>query len=194
MIGQSLIFDIDAAELEAWQRQLAATPKELTDAYNRAISRTAVTLKKRATILIRDDLGVKSNKAIRERIQSFRIKGEGNLSELKLWFGLNDIVIGKLNGRTTRIGSKRQPKGVRFSSNAFGVIEFDDSFIAKEYGRRSIWARRGAERLPLLEQKVPVSDALHIELENDVFAELTNVFMNHFVTDLRGRVAMRTAS
>ncbi len=194
--NQSLLFDIDVGELEFLQKSLGATTKEMLAAYNRAISRTSVTMKSQSNRLMRDGMDAKSIKLIRKRMQthrySFRLgQTGGQLDELKLWYGLNDMSVGHLKGRVSRIGTKKNPKGAQFSSKKLGATQYENGFVAKAYNRRSIFARKSAARLPIKEARVPVVDSMSQTLEDEVLMDLPDVFLNHFQTDLKGRVTAR---
>lgn len=194
--NQSLLFDIDTSELEAARELIGATPKEIEAAFNRATKRTEVTMRKRSVKALREGMGAKSGKSIKRRMQAYRYafrlgQTSGDFGALKLWFGLSDISVGKLKGRASRIGSKRQPHGAAFSSPTLGQHTFDSSFVARVNSRRSIFARKGLSRFPVQEAKVPVYNHLHEYLEDEVLSELPDVFMSHYVTDLTGRVAAR---
>lgn len=196
---QSLLFDIDPSELESVQLMLGGTEKELLAAYNRAIARTSITMKSQGSKLMRDGMDAKGLKEVRKRMQahkySFRVgqTDSAKLDELKLWFGLNDMSIGRLKGRLSRLGSKRSPAGAAFTSKTLGQQKYEDGFLGRVRGKRSIFARKGAARFPIREKKVAVSDPLHTKLEDDIFSGLPEVFMQHFTTDMKGRVAGRSS-
>lgn len=195
---QSLLFDIDPSELESVQLMLGGTEKEMLAAYNRAIARTSVTMKSRGSKLMRDGMDAKGLKEVRKRMQAYKSafklgQTSEKLDELKLWFGLNDMSIGRLKGRLSRLGSKRSPAGAAFTSKTLGQQKYEDGFLGRVRGKRSIFARKGAARFPIREKKVAVSDQLHTKLEDDIFSELPEVFMQHFTTDMKGRVAGRSS-
>ncbi|MEL4255233.1 phage tail protein [Shewanella xiamenensis] len=195
---QSLLFDIDPSELESVQLMLGGTEKEMLAAYNRAIARTSVTMKSQGSKLMRDGMDAKGLKEVRKRMQAYKSafklgQTSEKLDELKLWFGLNDMSIGRLKGRLSRLGSKRSPAGAAFTSRTLGQQKYEDGFLGRVRGKRSIFARKGAARFPIREKKVAVSDQLHTKLEDDIFSELPEVFMQHFTTDMKGRVAGRSS-
>lgn len=194
-LGLDFFLDID--ELYAAQALIGATPKEVEAAFNRATKRTQATMRSRSLKALREGMGAKSSRIIKRRMQSFRYafrlgKTSGDFDALKLWFGLNDISVGHLRGRVSRIGTKREPRGATFSSAMMGAHEFDMGFIANRYSRRSIFVRKGLSRFPVKEARVSVHDKMQTHLEDEVLAELPDVFMSHYVTDLQGRVAART--
>lgn len=191
---QTLQFDIDLAELAAVQQILGATDKEFRQAYHRALSRTAVTLNKLGRQLVRDELKARSIKSIRARLQKFRLKKSGNaLDELRLWFGLNDLPISRLKGKVNRIGSKRTPKGAMFtpSSSKLSSQSYPNAFVAKLGNGRSIYSRLGKSRFPIKEESIPIKNALQVEIEDQIFAQVPEIFLRHFSLDLKGRVASR---
>ncbi len=194
--NQSLLFDIDVGELEFFQKSLGATTKEMLAAYNRAISRTSVTMKSQSNRLMRDGMDAKSIKLIRKRMQAHRrsfklTKSGGKLDELKLWYGLNDMSVGHLKGRVSRIGTKKAPKGALFTSKKLGTTQYENGFVTKLYNRRSIFSRKSAARFPVKEARVPIVDRMGTSIEDEVFNDLPDVFLNHFKTDLKGRVTAR---
>ena len=173
---------------------LGGTDKEFRQAYNRALSRTAVTLNMLGRRLLRDELQARNLKAIRNRLQKFRLKKSGKaLDELKLWFGLNDMPISKLKGRVKRIGTKKSPNGAEFkpASSSLNHQMYPDSFVARIGKRKSIFTRKGKARCPLREETVPINDAIHVKIEDEIFDQIPDIFLKHFITDLKGRIAQR---
>ena len=191
---QNLLFNIDLEELEAVKQTLGGTDKEFRQAYNRALSRTAVTLNMLGRRLLRDELQARNLKAIRNRLQKFRLKKSGNaLDELKLWFGLNDMPISKLKGRVRRIGTKKSQNGADFkpASSLLNKQVYPNSFVARIWKRKSIFTRKGKARYPVYEETVPISDAMHVKIEDEIFDKIPEIFLQHFITDLKGRIAQR---
>lgn len=195
---QDLIFDIDIDELTAIKDSLGATQLDMKKAYNRALSRTAVTMQSRSAKLLKNEIQARKLKDVRRRLKSFRIKAESSddLSSLRLWFGLNDFPVRALKGRVKRLGSKRSPRGAMFTpaGHKLGTQSWSNSFVARLNGARSVYHRRGARRYPIQEEKVAVGEPLQIKIEDEVFDQLPTVFIHHYTTDLRGRVSMREHS
>ncbi|HGS5314525.1 TPA: phage tail protein [Vibrio parahaemolyticus] len=187
-------FYIDVEELEAVQNILGATESQVKAAYNRAISRTARTVRSLANKEIRDSMQVKNLKAIRKRFQNFRLRSpskQKKFDELRLWFGLNDMSVGYLRGRIRRNGSKRSPNGATFTPKGkMAPQTYQQGFIAHRYKRRSIFSRSTDNRYPIKEARVPVSEALQVTIEDEIFERLPEIFLKHFETDLKGRVKM----
>lgn len=191
--NQNLMFDIDLDDLKAIQLLVGATNKEMLKAYNRALSRTAVTIRKLSTKMLKDSLQARNAALLRRRLKQFKVKQSGKgLDELKLWFGLNDLPASSLKGRSRRKGSKKKPNGAVFipASPLLKPVHAEKGFVAKIKGPRSVFTRNGKERWDISEVMVniePVQEAI----EDDIFVQLPQIFLKHFETDLRGRVAIR---
>ena len=195
MSSQSLIFDIDADELDSLGASIGATASEIERAYKRALARTRVTMQARSNRLIRDSMDARSIRGVKKRMQAHQKPGLSStgagFGELKLWYGLNAMPLNRLKGRVSRLGNKRSPKGAIFRSKKLGDHEFEDGFIARMNGQRSIYMRDGPERFPASQAKIDIADNLHVDIEDNVFDQLPEVFRNHFQVDLKGRVAAR---
>ncbi|WP_281629182.1 hypothetical protein [Vibrio sp. St2] len=192
--SQNLIFDIDVEELDAIRMIHGATEAQMRAAYNRAISRTSVTLKKLTAKKYKDALQVKNAKLIRKRLQQFRIKSpskQRKLDELKLWFGLNDMPVGHLKGRVQRVGTKKSPQGATFTPRGAAKAQrYKEGFVAKRYGRRSIFTRTTKKSYPVKEARVSISDELSEVIEDDIFSQVPEIFLHHYEADIKGRVRM----
>ncbi|EOG7750586.1 MULTISPECIES: hypothetical protein [Vibrio] len=192
---QNLLFHIDVDELKAIQQQLGATEAQLLASYNRALSRTAQTLRTLSKSLIKSDLEPKSINKLRQRIKHFKIRSTSKLErldEVKLWFGLNDVPISLLRGTMSRIGSKKNSKGARFKPK--GKIQSKDwrsGFIAAPmYRTKSIYQRTSNSRYPIKEADVSINERTQISIEDEIFDRTPDIFFRHFQTDLKGRVKM----
>lgn len=189
---QNLLFhiDVDVDELKAIQQQLGATEAQLRASYNRALSRTAVTIRALTNRLIRDHMQVKSMKTIRKRIQQFRLRSpskQRDLDELRLWFGLNDVPVGYLRGRIVggqSSGATFQPRG------KLAKQYYDRGFVAQRYGRKSVFTRVSEGKFSIKEARVPVAESLQVTIEDEIFDLIPEIFLKHFQTDLKGRVKM----
>ncbi|MCW5003532.1 phasin family protein [Enterobacter roggenkampii] len=198
--GGSSLFQFDMDELQGIARQAGATKKQMEMAYSRALSRTAVTLKKEAMKLVREGLSLKSHDQLRKRLLSLRNSTKGTaVDEFKLWFGLNRIKVkdlrGRIRGETLPRHSVRGPDG-RFVT---APVRQPASFIPK--GRmlreqswpegRVVLDRKGQKtiRVDRRDVEIDVYDALNTQIEDDIFPRAVEIFLNHFRTDLRGRVA-----
>lgn len=189
-MSQDLFFDIDLSLLEEIKDALEANEHQMLAAFNLAINRTAITMKKMASTKLQSEIQAKNLKLIKSRFQAFsKLKSTKKihyshwreLDELKLWFGLNDVRVGHLKGRIKKTGENESS----FNSTSLGSQRFKGSRIQKRYGRRSIFLQNGRSSP---EAKVALEDELQVMIEDDVFSQLTDVFMQHFETDLKGRV------
>ncbi|WP_154179661.1 phage tail protein [Vibrio furnissii] len=188
-----LFFDIDEEEIKAIQKIIGATDEQVKKAHNRALGRTANTLKSLTNKLVKDEMRVRNLKALRQRFQSFRVKasGKNQLNELRFWFGLNDLKVSDLRGRMARIGSKKKPKGARFRPHGnLPEQVYGNGFVTKVRGVRSIWARTSKRRYPIKEQTVPIADNVQVMVEDDIFERLPEIYLRHFEVDLKGRVKL----
>ncbi|NAW56996.1 MULTISPECIES: hypothetical protein [unclassified Vibrio] len=185
---QSQIFDIDLDELTAIRHSVGATEKEMRLAYNRALARTAVTVHKLAAKLMRDELKAKNLKLIRARLKKFRLKKGGKaLDELKLWFGLNPVPVHALRGRlrsTKDSGATFTPTSPRLSR-----VHEARGFVIEKNGQKMMFRRTSAKRYEMV--KVEIDDALHVRIEDEIFEQIPEIFVRHFTTDIKGRIALR---
>lgn len=181
---EDLIFDIDIEELEYLQQLHEATEKHMKLAYNRALKRTAVTLRALARRYLKDELKLRNLKALRKRLQQYQLKGGQGMAELKLWFGLNPLPVSALKGRMTQTESGAVFKPAGPSGNQ----EYDGAFLAKVNGKKSIWQRASKRRNSIYEHSVPVHKGLQESIEDDVFEKIPGIFLKHFESDLKARV------
>lgn len=184
---KQLEYDLDNSAFVGLAESLGATYQEMMSAYRRAMKRTTVTMKALSNRTMRDGMDAKSLKVIKRRMQAYRsdfgLRHSRALGELKLWYGLNDIGVSKLKGRPYQTR-----RGAAFASKRLGISQFENAFVGRVYGRRSVFKRQGRS---VSEGKVNISDRLQVELEDEVFDDVPDVFLRHFETDLRGRVAAR---
>jgi len=190
-----LDFDVDADELRRVVEELGAMPKEVNAAYNRALTRTAATLRKLSSQGLVSELGLRRAKAIRKRLKTIRVKGSnsGNyrkMASVRLWYGLNDIAVSEFKGRVSESAA-----GAGYSGPA-GSHDFPGAFVAKPRGtkRRTIMRRRGARRLPIHQETLPIKDKADVYVEDNVFDQLESIFWRHFRDDLTRRVAYLRAA
>lgn len=176
-----LHFDIDGAELTRLQGELGASEKDLNRAFSRAMKRTAATLRKRAASGLLGELELRSNKALRRRLQTIMLKRSGHdrLGGFKMWLGMNDLPVSAFKGRVRDV-----PGAPTFRDKTY-----QGHFLAKprKGTRRSIFRRTGPNRFPIAEAKVPVADRMEVFIEDQVFDKFEEVFWRHFSSDLKAR-------
>lgn len=160
------------------QDELGATEKQVGQAYSRALQRTAATLRRMSSTGLRTELGLRNAKALRKRLRTIKLRRGRNLQAVTLWYGTNDLPVSAFKGT---------PKKTRTGASFRGV-EFPGAFIAKgKDGKRSIFRRRGRDRLPIVEQTMPVKDEIDVFLEDEIFDQVGDIFFRHFASDLRAR-------
>lgn len=171
-------FDIDRDELLAIGREFKATEAQIGAAIGRALRRTAGTMRRRAEVALKSEFDVRRANTIRRRLKSLRVKRIGRNWEASLWVGLNDLRISDLKGTPSETSS-----GAKFRDQ-----DYPGAFVARRRGGpRTIFKRSGRGRFPIVEQTYPIKDRADIILEDDVFADLVDVFMANFRADLRAR-------
>lgn len=176
-----LHFDLDADEVARLQRELGATEEQVRLAFNRALSRTAATLRRQSGKGLRSELRLRNLKAIRKRLKQLRMRRTGGRATAGLWFGANDLPVSAFKGRPHQ--------GRRGAS--FRGVEFPGAFVAKgEDGKLSIFKRKGRDRLPIEEQTMPVEDQITTYVEDEVFPMVDEIFFKHFRADLRARAVL----
>ena len=173
-----LHIDIDSAEIESIAREMGATQDQVRKAWNRAIQRSAGTLRK-MTSKMRSDIGIRKAATVRRRMRVRRGRGKDNFSALRLWFGLNDLPIHELTGR-----ARQTARGVTFRDE-----EFEGAFMARVGGgRRRVWKRSGSARFPVRQPTASIVEQGRVVVEDQIFTQLPDIFMEQFVRDLRARV------
>ena len=175
-------FEIDADQVRGLILELGVTEKQAKFALSRALRRTAATLRKLSERGIKPELDSKKLAYLRKRLKSIRFGG-ASFEGMKLWYGLNDMPVSALRGRM-----RKTTTGASFAGKA-GQKEFEGGFIqqsAHGYGR-TIFMRKGKERLPLYEGEMPVKDRMDVFIEDEIFVQVDEIFWNHFVRDMRSR-------
>lgn len=179
-----LDFEIDEGELRRIVSELGAAPKEVRLSFNRALSRTAATLRKLSSKGLQSELGLRRAKRLRRRLKTLRIKSGKGMAEVQLWYGLNDMPVSEFKGRVDQTGS-----GASYAGPA-GSHRFQDAFVARSQraGRRTIMRRRRQSRLPIAEEQLPIKDKADTFVEDEIFYRLEEIFWGHFRRDLEARV------
>lgn len=176
--------DFDADQIEALIDELGLTEKQARFAMTRALSRTTTTLRRMSEIGMRSKLDVRKLAYLRRRLKAIRMD-RSNYAGARLWYGLNDIPVSALRGRTKEVGD-----GATFSGKA-GSQSFPGGFVTKSKNGhgRTIFMRKGKARLPLTEARLPVKEGMDAYLQGDVFPKALDIFWQHFERDMRARAA-----
>jgi hypothetical protein len=171
-------FKIDQNELLSIGREFQASEKQIGLSISRALSRTAGTMRRRAEVALKSEFDVRRANTIRKRLKALRVRRQVKRWEVSLWVGLNDLRITDLKGKPSETST-----GAKFRDQ-----DYAGAFVAKSRrGPASIFKRSGRGRFPIVEQTYPIKDRADIVLEDDVFADLVDVFMANFRADLRAR-------
>ena len=168
-----LAFDIDDGALEKIAKEYAATPKQVKLATNRALKRTAGTIRRLSSTGLQSELGLRNAKALRRRIKQYRVgKGGG---AIKLWYGVNDLPVSAFKGRPQKVSG-----GIKF-----GETMLHGAFFARIGGKRLVMQRHGKGRWDIGEATLPVADRMMIYLEDNVFVDIDTIFFKHFNHEIR---------
>lgn len=179
-------FDIDTDELKLIGDELAATPRQIQMSFSRALNRTAATLRRMSSRGLQSELQLRNATEIRRRLKQLRVKRTRDMTEIRLWYGKNDMRLSSFKGRAVA-----DSKGASFIGGPNGRQEFTGGFIAKsKSGRRTIFKRKGKSPLPIVEQKMPVSEKMQLFLEDKIFADIEDIFFKHFRADLAARTRL----
>lgn len=174
-----LHFDLNAQSLLNLGMELGATDLQLKFALSRALRRTAATLRKLSERGLRDELQLRTLGGVRRRLRSLHFR-RAQFDSVQLWYGLNDMPISYFKGRPKKTKDGAQFRGVNFPGG----------FIAKgNRGRRTIFKRYSTERLPIVEQALPLKDRMDVYVEDEIFTKTESIFWSHFERDLRARTA-----
>lgn len=166
-----LRFDFDDSEIRKLAADLNADDQQVKRAMNRALKRTAGTVRKRSSTGLQAALGLRSATALRRRIKEYRLGKGGN--SVKLWYGVNDLPLSAFPGR-----AKQSADGMQV-----GGINIAGGFRIK--GKSGIYVRTGRSRWDIREATVPIEDKARVFIEDEVFAEIPEILMGNFVRELR---------
>lgn len=173
-----IAFDIDMEGVAALAAELKATEKNVRMSISRALRRTAGTIRVRSSKGLMSELQLRRAGEIRKRLRELKLRSNRAGSEIGLWYGLNDMRVSSFKGSPSENSGGASFRGQNFSG----------AFVGKNRaGRRTIFKRVGAARLPIAEQTLPVKDQMEIFIEDVIFPDLGEIFMKNFAADLRAR-------
>jgi hypothetical protein len=184
MLSGGLSIDIDADGIAAIARELGATESMVGKAASRALKRTAATIRKRSMKELRTELGLRNNRRLRDRLKLGRVRKsrQGAGSEIKVWFGANDITVSGFKGKPRSI-----PGGAAFRDRSWPGAFVGKKARGPDTGRPTVFKRKGADAHPLKEQGLDVADVIETFVEDTIFPSVGEIFMHHFRADLRAR-------
>lgn len=177
-----LEFDIDIQRLYAVMDELEPTEKQIRLAMNRALNRTAATLRRLSATGLKKEFDLRAVGLLKKRLNALRLKS-GGLDVVKLWYGINGMPVSWFKGR-----ARKTSTGASFRNE-----NFEDGFVAKSSvkGRKTVFKRKAEKRLPLVEQLMPIKDQAEVFVEDHIFDKLENIFWQHFTRDLKARVRFK---
>lgn len=178
-----LNFDIDWLGLLRIGDELGASEKQVKLALNRAMRRTEATLRRMSSKGLTQELQLRAATALRKRLKSIKLKMGTGDANMTLWYGLNDMPVSAFKGRPSRTKDGAAFRGHNFEGGFIGR--------SKVKNRRTIFKRKGEARLPIIEQLYPIKDQAETFIEDRVFAELEDVFWQHFQRDIQARVKFK---
>lgn len=169
--------DLDVEGIERTARDLQATQAQIQKALKSALAKLARWLRTQSLRGLSTKLEI-SQKVLRRRLKTFKVKHSANGSEVTIWYGLNPIAL-------IYLGARRTQKGV-----TAGKRRVEGGFIAtsKRQGPQ-VFKRRGAARLPIDPQRADVSDQANVYIEDNLLgtAAYDQQFMKLFTHELRWR-------
>lgn len=196
------LFDIDVSAMESLKYALNATQGQYIGAYNRALTRTVSKLYRDSVLMMLQQVGAKKKTKVQRRIKPFKRQRSGgeegsSLSGLKIqgakiWYGLDPFrlheVKGKINGPGRRGKGKQKTGKVSFIPAGKGLrpTNYDDAFVGKRYGYRSVWIRGTDGRIR--EARVPIADGMEDAIDDHIYENIGPIFWRYFEQELNARV------
>lgn len=175
-----LHFDLDWEQLHRLGEELQATDKQVKYAMSRAMRRTEATLRRLSSKGLTQELQLRTASVLRQRLKSIRMRANASTQEMGLWYGLNALPVSSFKGRPQSTGT----------GASFRDTEFEGAFVGKSKikNKRTIFKRKGEERLPIIEQQLPIEDKAIVFIEDEIFDQVLDIFWKNFDRDLRARV------
>jgi len=166
--------DLDVSGIERTVQDLRATEAQVKKALTSALAKLSRWLRVQSLRGLSKQLQV-SQKVLRRRLKTFRLKRSADGAEITVWYGLDPIGLIYLGARQTRRGVTA------------GQHRRDGAFIARGKRRVQVFKRRGASRLPLNVERLSVSDSANIYIEDNLLgtAEMDRQFFKLFEHELR---------
>lgn len=160
------------------------SPRIIKLAFHRAQRRTEGTVRQQAIRMMQQRLQLAggTQKRLRKRVQAHMKPSAADASEMKYWFGLNDLDPALFRG-----GIRRARGGLMIRGTYY-----ERAFVAVLSGKKKVMQRVGKAAYPVINLTVPISDEMTVALEDELFERIPDIFLHHFETDLRGRVKSDT--
>ena len=169
---------IDDADLNAVIEQFPELPpKAVPLAFHRAMRRTEQTIISQASRLLKGELKLSAQKALKARVKTYIRPSSSNMEEMKFWFGMNDLPPNVFSGKP-----RKTKGGLMFRGHYY-----DRAFVTIRNGKTTYRQRDGAARTPTTKITIPIPDDIVVKIEDEVLEQMPEIFMRHFATDLQGR-------
>lgn len=176
---RGLSIEIDGRGIQSLVDVFGATEDQVNAAMRSTYSRMGRWLRTRALRGLTGKLAIQQ-KILRGRVKAFRFQGgAGSKGEgAKVWFGLRDVSLMRLNAREAAGGVKAS--GGRFIKGAF---------IARFQGRMQVLKREGKGRLPIHVVAAEISEPAQIYIEDELIgsAEFDLQFFRFLEHELKWR-------
>lgn len=178
-----LQYDIDWSQLINVGDELEASDKQIKFALTRALRRTEATLRRMSSKGLQRELQLRAATALRKRLKTVRLRKvstQGGGNAVGLWYGLNPLPVSAFKGNV-----RQTPTGA-----TKGAHNFEGAFVGRSKFKkpRTIFKRKGPERLAIEEQTMDIEDRAIVFIEDQVFDQVEDIFWQHFRRDLAARV------
>lgn len=156
-MARGMWIEIDDIGLRAMQGELGATQAQLEAAMRSTYAKLGRWARSKAVRGLAPVTGVQQ-KILRRRVRDFRMQhGVDGGGAAKVWFGMRPIKLSDMRPR-------KSGKGVR----ADGGRYFEGAFILNRNGKRTVFKRDGAARLPITEVQVDIADQVTTFIEDNL--------------------------
>jgi hypothetical protein len=160
------------------------SPRIIKLAFHRAQRRTEGTIRQQAVRMMQQRLNLASGaqKRLKKRVQAYMKPSAADASEMKYWFGLNNLDPAMFRGGIRRVKGGLMIRGTYY----------ERAFVSVISSKKKVMQRTGTAAYPIVNITIPISDEMTIALEDELFERIPDIFLRHFETDLRGRVKSDT--
>lgn len=171
---------IDDADLAAVIDMFAdLDPKAIPLAFHRAMRRTEQTVMSQSRKVLQAELALRSQKSVKARVKTYIRPAKSDMSEMKFWFGMNDL------SQSVFKGTPKKTKGGLMFRGSY----YDKAFVSLRKGRKVYMQRETEQRNPITKLTIPIPDDIIVKIEDEVLEKMPDIFLRHFETDLRGRAS-----
>ncbi|UCQ23073.1 hypothetical protein [Edwardsiella piscicida] len=148
-------------------------------AFHRAMRRTEQTVMAQSRKVLQQALILRNQKSVRGRVRTYIRPAASDMTEMKFWFGMNDLSPNVFRGT---------PKKTR-GGLMFRGAYYNRAFVSLRKGKRVYMQRETDKRFPITKLTIPIPDDIVVKIEDEVLEQMPDIFLRHFKTDLRGRVS-----